>query len=168
MIASEKHSAPAWYLIHCKAKQDTRAEENLVRQGFTCFRPSYQHERIYQGKRQSISESLFPGYLFIQLSLHDNWMPLRSTRGILRAVSFGGQPVRVANDIIGRLQAHESGPRVPAVLTRGVAVKFNGGAFAELEAIFLTMDGDERVVLLMNFLQREQSVSVPLSSITRL
>ena len=34
MIASKQYANPAWYLIHCKAKQDERAEENLQRQGY--------------------------------------------------------------------------------------------------------------------------------------
>jgi transcriptional antiterminator RfaH len=167
MLASKKHAAPAWYLIHCKAKQDERAEENLLCQGFTCFRPTYRRERLSNGKRQTLSESLFPGYLFIQLSLHDNWAPLRSTRGVLRTVSFGGQPVSIADDIIGQLQAYEHEPCVQTLLTRGEPVRINKGAFAELEAIFLAMDGVERVVLLMSFLQREQRINLPLSSISR-
>lgn len=37
-------------------------------------------------------ESLFPGYLFIQLDqLNDNWHPIRSTRGVNQLVTFGKQ-----------------------------------------------------------------------------
>lgn len=168
MIASEQYATPAWYLIHCKAKQDERAEENLQRQGYQCYRPTYRRERLLRGRRQTLCESLFPGYLFIQLSAHDNWAPLRSTRGVLRTVSFGGQPMAIANEVIGHLQLREREPSEQTLLTEGDLVRINEGSFAELEALFLAMDGDERVVLLMNFLQREQRINLPLSSITRL
>ena len=82
-------------------------------------------------------------------------------------VVFGGQPVAIADEIIGHLKLREREPCVQT-LTQGDPVRINQGTFAELEALFMAMDGDERVVLLMNFLQQEQHVNLPLSSITKL
>jgi transcriptional antiterminator RfaH len=45
---------------------------------------------------------------------------------------------------------------VAASLTCGEALLINEVPFAEFREIFLAMDGDERVVLLMSFLQCEQ------------
>jgi transcriptional antiterminator RfaH len=157
----------AWYLIQCKPRQDERAEENLLRQGYTCYRPRHSRERLLRGQRQTVEESLFPGYLFIQLSQLDNWAPLRSTRGVSRVVSFGNQPLAVSPDLITRLQQRCSAVPTQQLLESGDKVLINDGAFAELEAIFLSMDGNERVVLLMNILHREQKVRVPLSSIRK-
>ncbi|VVP27551.1 Transcription antitermination protein RfaH [Pseudomonas fluorescens] len=168
MITSVKHTGNAWYLVQCKASQDARAEENLLHQGYICFRPKHRHERILQGQRRIISESLFPGYLFIQLSLLDSWGPLRSTRGVLRVVSFGGQPLPIRDALIAQLQKHNSHTTVEKLLTYGEKVRINEGPFVELEAVFLAMDGDERVVLLMNFLQRQQKISMPLTGISKL
>lgn len=157
----------AWYLIQCKPRQDERAEENLLRQGYTCYRPRHSRERLLRGQRQTIEESLFPGYLFIQLSQLDNWAPLRSTRGVNRVVSFGNQPLAVSPELISQLQQRCCAGAIEQLLESGDKVRINDGAFAELEAIFLSMDGNERVVLLMNILHREQKVRVPLSSIRK-
>ena len=156
-----------WYLIQCKPRQDERAEENLQRQGYTCYRPRHSRERLLRGKRQQVEESLFPGYLFIQLSQLDNWAPLRSTRGVSRVVSFGNQPLAVDAGLIETLRQRGSVTPAP-LLNAGDKVRINHGAFEELEAIFLCMDGNERVILLMNILHREQKVRVPLSSIHKL
>ena len=86
----------------------------------------------------------------------------------MRTVSFGGQPVAIADEVIDHIQLRECEPSAESLLTQGDLVRINQGTFAELEALFLAMDGDERVVLLMNFLQREQRINLPLSSITRL
>jgi len=59
-------TAPAWYLLHCKPRQDECAEEHLLRQGYVCYRPQQTCERIVRGRRQIVVESLFPGSLFIQ------------------------------------------------------------------------------------------------------
>src|SRR5690606_23981121 len=43
----------------------------------------------------------------------------------------------------------------------GERVQLHGGSFRELEAIFVSADGEERSVILLNLLQREQKVRVP-------
>lgn len=156
----------AWYLVQCKPRQDERAEEHLVRQGFNCFRPQYQRERLIRGRRHVLVESLFPGYLFIQLAPSDNWAPLRSTRGVNRLVGFGGFPLPVSDDLIAQLrQRAETLPH--PLLQAGDRVRVTGGSFAELDAIFLAMDGDERVTLLMTLLNREHRLSLPLASVRK-
>ena len=169
LTPEQQASSPqhAWYLIQCKPRQDERAEENLQRQGYTCYRPRHTRERLLRGQRQMLEESLFPGYLSIQLSLLDNWAPLRSTRGVSRVVGFGNQPLPVSQKLIDCLQQRCCAVPAEQLLEAGDRVRLNDGAFAELEAIFLSMDGNERVVLLMNILHREQKVRVPLSSIRK-
>lgn len=157
----------AWYLIQCKPRQDERAEEHLQRQGYTCYRPQHNRERVLRGQRQLVSESLFPGYLFIQLGPHDNWAPLRSTRGVNRLVAFGKQPLAVSDALVDQLRQRCDGVPSEPLLEPGDKVRIGQGPFAELEAIFLAMDGNERVVLLLNLLHREQKLSLPLASVRR-
>lgn len=167
MTARENLPASVWYLVQCKANQDERAEINLVNQGYTCFRPTHRRERVLQGRARIVRESLFPGYLFIQLGSDENWSPLRSTRGVLRIVSFGGKPLPVDDAVIAQLYEHDSGAPVEARFACGERVRINEGPFVELEAIFLAMDGEQRVVLLMTLLQREQRISMPLVDISK-
>lgn len=166
---SSSYTVPSadWYLIQCKVRQEERAEENLMRQGYQCLRPTFLRRKTVRGQLQTVAESLFPGYLFIQLANGANWGPLRSTRGVLRVVSFGGTPLPIDEVIIRELQARAAQQHVISELEPGQVVRIVDGPFAELEAVFLSMDGDERVVLLLNFLQREQKVRFPLSDIVR-
>jgi len=161
-----QYEGRAWYLVQCKPRQDERAEEHLARQGFSCFRPQYQRERMVRGRRHVLVESLFPGYLFIQLAQSDNWAPLRSTRGVNRLVGFGGFPLPVSDELIVQLrQRTETAPH--PLLEAGDRVRITGGSFAELDAIFLAMDGEERVTLLMTMLNREHRLSLPLTSVRK-
>lgn len=159
-------TAPAWYLVYCKPRQDERAEENLQRQGYTCYRPQHSCERIVRGRRQIIAESLFPGYLFIQLAADANWAPLRSTRGVNRIVGFGGMPLQLDNSLIALLQQRTAAPVTPA-LEAGDSVRITEGGFADLDAIFVAMDGEQRVILLLNMLNRQHQISMPLVSIVK-
>lgn len=159
-------AATAWYLVHCKPRQDERAEEHLARQGYCCYRPRLPRERLLRGRRQIVVESLFPGYLFIQLQPDANWAPLRSTRGVNRLVSFGGYPLQVSDQLIDSLQQRAQNEPQP-LLQPGDPVRIVEGTFAELDAIFLSMDGEERVVLLMKLLNREQKLTLPLASVRK-
>ncbi|MGN5593472.1 transcription/translation regulatory transformer protein RfaH [Stutzerimonas nitrititolerans] len=146
-------SSPRWYLIQTKPRQEARAEENLRRQHFECYRPQ---------KHGKTEEPLFPGYLFIRLDRQlDNWYPIRSTRGVARVISFGGEPTPVRDELIEQLRERLAAPAEKPRFQPGERVQLHGGSFRELEAIFVSADGEERSVILLNLLQREQKVRVP-------
>tara|TARA_Y100000780_G_C13674463_1_gene413718 strand:- start:1301 stop:1873 length:573 start_codon:yes stop_codon:yes gene_type:complete len=166
MSGNNVNSASSWYLIQCKPRQDERAEENLRNQSFTCYRPQRRMQHIKRGKQVEAVESLFPGYLFVCLDrLQDNWYSIRSTRGVARLVTFGNEPAVVSAELIDRLHAHESQTPVACQFACGDAVRITEGPFSELEAIFLRNDGDERAILLLTLLHREQRLKMPLRSI---
>ncbi|MGE4474982.1 MAG: transcription/translation regulatory transformer protein RfaH [Stutzerimonas sp.] len=149
---------PRWYLVQTRPRQEARAEENLQRQSFECYRPLIE-------RGQGSSEPLFPGYLFIRLDhLQDNWYPIRSTRGVARIVAFGGQPTPVQDALIGELRERverHARQRTPAAFKAGDRVQVSGDSFHDLEAIFVAPDGEQRSVILLNLLQRQQKVRVP-------
>ncbi|VVP60454.1 Transcription antitermination protein RfaH [Pseudomonas fluorescens] len=140
-----------------------------MRQAFKCYRPSHNIERIQRGRRITTKESLFPGYLFIQLDqLNDNWHPIRSTRGVNQLVTFGKQPIAVADELIEQLKQRLSEkPQESVMLEPGDRVRINAGSYKELEAIFLSHDGAERIVILLQLLHREHTLSIPISTIEK-
>ena len=167
MNIAEGRPARSWYLVQCKASQDARAEINLLNQGYICFRPTLRRERELRGRRRIVCESLFPSYLFIQLGADESWAPLRSTRGVSRVVSFGGKPLPVRDELIAQFHGHNSDAPMEIRFSCGERVRITDGPFVELEAIFLAMEGEERVVLLMHFLEREQRISMPLTDVSK-
>ncbi|MDB6050300.1 MAG: rfaH [Pseudomonas sp.] len=167
MTHSEKPAR--WYLIQTKPRQESRAEEHLQRQQFECYRPLKAAAPKKRNSRAASEEELFPGYLFIRMDqVHDNWYPIRSTRGVARIVTFGAHPVPVHDDLIQQIRQRLLLPEPKAVFQEGEAVRIKSGSFCDLEAIFLTADGEERAVILLNLLQREQKVTLPISSLARM
>jgi len=68
-MSSEKPETThqAWYVVHTKPRQEARALENLQNQGFNCFLPTMQVQKLRNQKVQTITEPMFSRYLFIQL-----------------------------------------------------------------------------------------------------
>lgn len=158
-----------WYLIQTKPRQEARAQEHLQRQNFECYRPLKCDPLKKRGARGQGEEELFPGYLFIRMDqVHDNWYPIRSTRGVARIVTFGGHPVPVQDQLIEQIRQRLIAPAPRAVFNQGDVVRINAGGFGDVEAIFLTADGTERAVILLNLLQRQQKVVLPISSLMRM
>jgi len=165
-MSEVKQQAACWYLIQSKPKQEERAEANLRNQGFTCYRPTRRIELVRRGRRVQLEESLFPGYLFIRLDrMSDNWFAIRSTRGVARLVCFGQEPARVSASIIYDIKTFSDNKPVAQALRSGDLVRITEGPFSDLEAIFMRPDGDERAILLLNLLHREQQLKVPLRAI---
>jgi transcriptional antiterminator RfaH len=159
-----------WYVIQCKTREERRALENLERQDFHCYLPLRTVEKIRSASKRDICEPLFPTYLFIRLNeVADNWHPISSTRGVVKLVRFQEYPVPVADELIDMIRERlaSTKSRTP-YLQPGERVRITEGAFANLEAIFVSNDGLERAMLLMNILHHEQVLSFPVTSLRKI
>ena len=93
--------ARAWYLVQSKPRNEMRALENLVRQGYETYLPLMEVERLQRGKLLKKMEPLFPRYLFLHLEEgNDNWGPIRSTMGVAGLVRFGQAYAVVSDDVL--------------------------------------------------------------------
>ena len=161
--ASPNPTSPqSWYLIQTKYRQETTALTNLERQGYTCYLPKISKAAKGVG-RPPKGEVMFPRYLFIKLSEGENgqnWMPIRSTRGVDKLIQFGHTYPRVDDRLIRSLKERERDTPLQPLLKRGDAVQILDGPFKDLDAIFFTEDSEHRVLILINFLLRQLPVKV--------
>lgn len=163
---SETIRTAQWYLIQCKPRQELLAAENLRNQYFSCYCPQHAVEKIRHGKRVVLEQPLFPGYLFINLcQINDNWHSIRSTRGVQRLVTFAGAPLPVPDDIIDDLQTRLATLGDQPLFREGAAVRLVDGPFKDMDAVFCKADGEERAIILLNLLNRQQTLRVPLQTL---
>lgn len=160
-----------WYLIHTKIRQERVALENLERQGFECFLPQIQVEKLRQSTLQVVQEALFPRYLFIRLDTSregQNWAPIRSTVGVSRLVTFGNIPAKIADGLVDLIRTQtQSGEVLLRHFTPGELVVVTDGPFAGLEAIYQMKDGEGRVMVLLNILSKPVKMSVAPNSLRK-
>lgn len=161
-----------WYVVHTKPRQESRACLNLERQGYDCFLPTITKKKVGRATLELISEPLFSRYLFISLDTDlrsKSWAPIRSTIGVSKLVTFGGEPARVHSDLIVQLQNHEtnlsSKPQSP--FQAGDLVTIRDGAFAGVEAVYQMDDGEARAMVLIDLLHRPNRISLPMTSLQR-
>ncbi len=170
------HQSPimgCWFAVCSKPRQEAVAEENLVRQGFHVYLPRLRIRRRRRGQWIDSIEVLFPRYLFIRIDpLQRNMAPVRSTRGVVGLVRFGGQPAVVPDEVMDALlqcQDPASGlhqeNRTP--FSAGDRIKLVDGPFAGMEAVFAEQDGEKRVTVLLELLGKSNKVRVDRDWVTR-
>lgn len=161
-----------WYLIHTKPRQEQSALQNLQQQGYTCYLPIITQKKNRQGKISIVNEPLFPRYLFIQLGedkSDKSWVPIRSTRGVSRLVSFGTNPARVDERLIALLCEQEACTHAqPEPLFQpGEHVRLTNTPFAGLDAVYQMTDGNSRVMVLIELLSKQVRLQVSLSDLCK-
>lgn len=170
-ILAENHAdASGWYVIYTKPRQESRAIENLREQGHNCFCPTLSTERLRSGKRIEVAEPLFPRYVFVRLEVgRSNWSVIRSTRGVVRLVEFGGVAARIPSTLIDSLA--EQPAQHKELFASGSRIKVIEGPFLGVEATLVRLyeapDGEARVMVLMDILTRPQRISLPARAVRK-
>ncbi len=154
-----------WYLLHTKPRQEKRAFENLQRQNYQCYLPTISSEKLRNGNLTVTDEPLFPRYLFVRLGLGDSsksWAPIRSTQGVSRLVTFGVVPARVDDDFIESLRINEALLQIEPkrFFQPGERVYLTEGPFAGIEGIYQISDGERRVMVLIELLNKPVAVGI--------
>jgi transcriptional antiterminator RfaH len=145
-----------WHLIYTKPQQEKVAFDNLTRQNYQCYLPLINTEKISQGKKALMKEPMFPRYLFVRLNNDglQNWSPIRSTKGVSHLVKFGSYPAALDDEIINMLvQKTDKNLTVKAFLNDD-SVEIIDGPFKGLKAVFKCYSGEERAILLLDFMAK--------------
>ncbi|MCX7144181.1 MAG: transcription/translation regulatory transformer protein RfaH [Proteobacteria bacterium] len=166
-------AAERWYAVSCKPRQETVAEENLQRQGFQVYLPRIRIRHRRRGQWLDVVEALFPRYVFIRIDPRQrSTAPVRSTRGVLGLVRFGGQPAVVPDAVMEALQQREDAASgmhedTRAQFSAGEQIKIVEGPLAGMEGVFTQQDGEKRVILLLDLLGKANKVKVDRDWIAR-
>jgi transcriptional antiterminator RfaH len=160
-----------WYLVHTKSRQETVALENLERQGYQCYLPQLQVERIRHRKAVLVTEPMFARYLFVQMDTQGtgkSWAPIQSTTGVSNLVKFGSRAATVDARIVDFLRAREHVEPVRTMFQPGESVTMVDGPFRGIEAVFHTADAQQRAVILLEILCKPVTMRVELAQLRKL
>ena len=166
-MSSEKPETnhQAWYVVHTKPRQEARALENLQNQGFNCFLPTMQVQKLRNQKVQVITEPMFSRYLFIQLDdATQDWSPIRSTLGVSKLVSFGPLPAKVPIAFVVLLQ-NAPQAALERMFTLGDSVRITNGPMHGLEGQYIAHDGETRAFVLVDMLGQPQKLRIAIDSL---
>ena len=158
-----------WFVVHAQPKNEMRAVANLDRQGFQTFCPCVRHTVRHARKSTLTLLPLFPGYVFVQIDVSvDQWRSINGTRGVIRLITNGDDPVPVPVGIVEDIKRRISPDGAmdwTSTLKIGDQVKISDGPFAAFIGTLEKLDASGRVRVLLDLLGRSVSVSLPAEKI---
>lgn len=152
----------SWYLLYSKSRQEQRAQQHLANQGFESFAPHILVKKLRAGKTVEVNEPLFPRYIFLKCPKALNLSTIRSTRGVAGLVRFGDKLASVPTSLVHQLiqqqiVLQQQTPTQP--FQPGDTLEILNGPFASLNAVFQQADGEQRSIILLNFLGQQLQLS---------
>lgn len=148
----------AWIVVNTHAHREHVAIENLQRQQFEAYCPMIVRRRSHARRLSTVLRPLFPGYLFVRASKQLlRWRPILSTYGVRRVARTGEELSFIDNEFIRSLKAREVDGAIVRPATPyhvGQKVCISTGAFDGLVATIIEMDEKDRLLVLLNFMNR--------------
>jgi transcription antitermination factor NusG len=145
---------PRWYVAYTLPRHEKAVADRLVQQNVESYLPLYPAVRCWNHRRFEVELPLFPGYVFVKMLLSDRSRIL-SRPGIIRLVSFNGNPAVLPDEEIERLQASLAiwKAKPYPFLTAGKQVRIKSGPFAGLEGKILRRKGKIRLLVTLDLIQ---------------
>jgi transcription antitermination factor NusG len=169
-IQSEDILAPAvphWYAVYTCSRHEKRVAENLAGRAVEVFLPQYETVSRWKDRRVCLNLPLFPGYLFVHISLRERVRVLE-VPGVVYLVGTNGQPAALPGYELEKLRDGLSGslhPEPHPFLAAGRRVRIVRGPLEGLTGILLRRKGQYRVVLSLDLIQRSICVDVDITDV---
>ena len=155
----------AWVVVNTQSHRERNALDNLSRQGFRAYCPLVRKRVRHARRTQDVLRPLFPSYLFVQIDPDaQRWRQILSTFGVRTLLRCGERLSFIPDEFIDNLKSREiegaiARPARPYKI--GQQVRVAGGAFDGLVATIIEMDERDRIVVLMDMLNRSVNVKLP-------
>ena len=181
IIAQTEDPKAKWYVVHTSSGHEVRVMEtlrqrietmNLVGRIFEMLVPTQDRVIIRSGKKATIKEKIFPGYLLVKMILDDpTWLAVRTTAGITGFVGAGNNPTPLSELEVANIQKFVSSPapRYKTKFTVGEAVKITDGPFSDFLGTIHEMDEEKgKVKVLVSIFGRETPVELDFQQIQKI
>lgn len=162
-----------WYVIHTYSGYEDNVARNLRQRIesmnmedkiFQVVVPREKKIQVKNGKRQTIEERLFPGYVMVQMIVaDDSWYVVRNTPNVTGFVGSGITPTAVAPEEVDRLfkRMGEAEPKYKLDLNQGDSVKIMDGPFKDFDGkVSEVSEAKGTVKVLVNVFGRETPVEL--------
>jgi transcriptional antiterminator NusG len=170
-----------WYVVHTYSGHENKValslKERVEATGhsdkvFKIFLPHQQKIVVSEGKKRSVNEKLFPGYIVVLMEMNDDsWYIVRSTPGVTGFVGMGSTPTPLPETEVQTLIqfAKMEAPRFEAKFRVGDSVKVNDGPFKDfLGKVDEVNEEQGKVKVLVSVFGRETPLELSFTQVSQL
>jgi transcriptional antiterminator NusG len=170
-----------WYVIHTYSGYEDAVAKNLKQRIeslgmedkiFNVIVPKEKKIKIKSGKRRTIEEKIYPGYVLVEMVVtDDSWYVVRNTPNVTGFVGAGTTPVPVSKAEIDNLKKRMGGeePQYKIEAKVGEAVKIIDGPFKDFDGKVSEIDEERgKIKVLVNMFGRDTPVELDSLQIKKL
>lgn len=181
IITPNAPDSAKWYVVHTYSGHESRTANTLKTKVdsmglndfiFEVLIPTQEKIKINKGKKSTIKEKIFPGYLLIRMIVTDNsWLAVRTTQGVTGFVGTGNKPTPIPQKEVDAIMAfaQQTAPKFQAAFTVGEAVKIIEGPFTDLLGTVRSIDEAKgKVEVLVSIFGRETPVELDFLQVSKI
>lgn len=170
-----------WYVIHTYSGYEDAVARSLKQRIesldmeskiFQVLVPKEKKIKIKSGKRKTIEEKIYPGYVLVEMIVtDDSWYVVRNTPNVTGFVGSGTTPIPVSKKEIDYLQERmgQEAPQYDISVTKGDMVKIIDGPFKDFDGKVSEVDQERgKIKVLVNMFGRDTPVELDSLQIQKL
>jgi transcriptional antiterminator NusG len=174
-------SEAKWYIVHTYSGHENKVAKSLHQRIqslgfenriFDIIVPTRNIIKIVSGKKETVKEKIFPGYVLIRMILDDEaWLLVRTTQGVTAFIGAGNKPTPISEKEVDAIQKFmkQEEPLYKAAFTKDEAVKIVDGPFADFLGTVDTIDETKgKLKVLVSIFGRETPVELDFLQVAKL
>lgn len=170
-----------WYIVHTYSGHEDRVVKSLKQRVqslgfegkiFDIIVPKRNTIKVSGGKKESVIEKIFPGYILVKMLLDDeSWLLVRTTQGVTSFIGTGNKPTPISEKEVEAIQKFMKmeEPLYKTAFIKGEAVKIIDGPFADFLGTIDEIDETKgRLKVLVSIFGRETPVELDFLQVAKL
>src|SRR5512136_1338454 len=154
-----------WYALHTRSRFEQKVYDGILGKSIEVFLPRIQVMSRRKDRRKKILIPLLPGYVFVHFDMTPEiYWDIIKTTGVVRMVSFRGEPVPARDEEVASLMILDGTDRTVqnrAYVKTGDRVMIMEGPLKGLVGFYLRRKGQsDKVVVSVELLKRSLAVEV--------
>ncbi len=179
MAKQTQHHGKAWYVLHTYSGYEDNVKRNLLQRIdsmdmhdfiFDVMIPTEKKIKIKAGKRVTVEEKIYPGYVLVEMVVTDaSWYVVRNTPNVTGFIGLGTTPTPVDPNEIMTLQKKmgQEEPKYRIDVTPGEQIKIIDGPFKDFDGEVRDVD-EARGKIVSAWKSLSESFGDPSASASRL
>lgn len=178
----ESNPNAKWYVVHTYSGHENRVaaalkqrveSEHLEDKIVDVLVPTQEKIEIRSGKKETVKEKIFPGYILVKMVLDDDsWLAVRTTQGITSFIGMSSKPTPISEKEVQSIVTYmkQGGqPTYKQIFTEGDTVKIIDGPFAEFIGKIESVDKERgKIRVLVSIFGRETPVELDFLQVAKL
>ena len=158
-------SEDKWYALYTRPRAEKLVFQRLVEEGIETFLPLQKTYRMWSDRKKLVEKPLLSSYIFVK-TIKKNFPRVYKTTGVVKFVSFEGQPVSIPQNQIDNLRLLINSDAEIEVTSekfaQGDNVEVINGSLIGLTGELIKIGSKNRVVVRIDRLDQNLILKIPL------